>query len=154
MALKDAWLVPVEGEFGTGLFLVGEIEPMTEFSSDRNAPKRQQVDYDREGNGTGKLLWKGKIMDPSGMGAKNAMFDVTFVSDVRPVPSTQPISDGVYPVVLEGLRVKPKVIGNGEFKSIGWNIRATGIKGDTSGAKQPPADVPASRPTRGEKAVA
>ncbi|MCP9619677.1 hypothetical protein FOH10_09150 [Nocardia otitidiscaviarum] len=155
MALKDVWFRPEFGEaFPMGLLLMGAVEPMTEFSRDRNAPKRQKVDLDDDGNGTGKRLWKGTVMDPSGMGAKNASFDVTFVADVAPVPSADALSPNVYPVVLEGLQIKPRVVGNGEFKSIGWYIRATGIVGDTSGAKQAPADVPSSRPARDGKAAA
>ncbi|MBF6212249.1 hypothetical protein IU433_17545 [Nocardia puris] len=154
MALKDAWFAPPEGTFPNGLVLVGGIEAVTEFSKDRNAPKRHKVDLDDFGNGTGKRLWKGTVSDSSGSGAKNMTYDVTFVCDVQPVPSALPVIPGFTPVELEGLEVKPRVVGNGEFKSIGWYLRATGIKGDNSGAKVPPADVPASRPGREGKAVA
>ncbi|MEU2126537.1 hypothetical protein [Nocardia niwae] len=153
MALKDVWFsVDFAEAFPMGLLLVGEIAPVTEFSRDRNAPKIQKQDYDFEGNGTGKRLWKGTVMDPTGMGSKNASFDVTFVSDVQPVPSASPVSQGVTPVVLEGLQIKPKIAGQGEFKSIGWTVRATGIAGDNSGAKQAPADPGAARPA-GSKAA-
>ncbi|MFD6463855.1 hypothetical protein, partial [Streptomyces roseolus] len=127
-----------------------EIQPVTEFNQDRSAPKRHQLDFDRDGNGTGKRLWKATIMDPAGAdrGAKQSSFDVVFVADQQPVPSTPEISPGVRPIELEGLMLKPRVVGNGEFKSIGWNIRATGIKGDNSGSKQAPADPGASRPAK------
>ncbi|MET7769098.1 hypothetical protein [Nocardia sp. NPDC005366] len=140
MALKDVWFTPAFGEaFPKGLFLLGEIQAVTEFSTDRNAPKRQKVDFDNEGNGTGKRLWKGTVTDPTAMGAKNASFDVVFVADVQPVPAVGEVVPGMTPIELEGLQVKPKVAGSGEFKSIGYNVRATGIKGDNSGAKQAPA---------------
>ncbi|MFE3796959.1 hypothetical protein [Nocardia tengchongensis] len=155
MALKDVWFTPEFSEaFPMGLVLVGVIEAVTEFSRERNAPKRQKVDLDDQGNGTGKRLWKGTVTDPTGSGSKNQTFDVLFIADVQPVPSSSPISPGFTPVVLEGLQIKPKMQGAGEFKSIGWNIRATGIAGDNSGAKVPPADVPASRSARDGKAVA
>ncbi|MEV6069256.1 hypothetical protein AB0L82_22140 [Nocardia sp. NPDC052001] len=155
MALKNMWLTPDHDmTFPEGLVLVGTVEPVTEFSRDRNAPKRQKVDLDDEGNGTGKRLWTATVSDSSINGARNAMFDVLFIADVRPVPSAQPFAPGYTPIVLEGLQVKPKLVGNGEFKSIGWSYRATGIKGDNSGSKQPPVDAPASRPARGDKAVA
>ncbi|MGY1867302.1 hypothetical protein ACW9HK_19610 [Nocardia gipuzkoensis] len=148
MALKDVWFTPAFREaFPMGVFLLGEIQAVTEFSSDRNAPKRQKVDLDSEGNGTGKRLWKGTITDPAGSGAKNSSYDVIFVSDVQPVPAAPEIVPGMTPIELEGLQIKPKIAGSGEFKSIGWSIRATGIKGDNSGAKQPPADPGAARPT-------
>ncbi|WP_063053028.1 hypothetical protein [Nocardia arthritidis] len=136
MALKDVWFTPAfEDAFPMGLFLLGEIAPVTEFSSDRNAPKRQRLDLDAEGNGTGKRLWKGTVTDPAAANAKQASFDVVFVADVQPVPAAPEIARGMRPVELEGLQVKPKIAGQGEFKSIGWTIRATGIKGDNSGAK-------------------
>lgn len=136
MALKDMWLsTDFRTAFPMGVFLLGNIEAVTEFNQDRSAPKRHQLDFDRDGNGSGKRLWKGTIMDPSGSNAKQTSFDVVFVADQQPVPSAPEISDGVRPIVLEGLMLKPKVVGNGEFKSIGWNIRATGIVGDNSGAK-------------------
>ncbi|MBF6194162.1 hypothetical protein U3653_22205 [Nocardia sp. CDC186] len=136
MALKDVWFTPAfEDAFPMGLFLLGEIAPVTEFSSDRNAPKRQRLDLDAEGNGTGKRLWKGTVTDPAAANARQASFDIVFVADVQPVPAAPEIARGMRPVELEGLQVKPKIAGQGEFKSIGWTIRATGIKGDNSGAK-------------------
>ncbi|WP_040795712.1 hypothetical protein [Nocardia higoensis] len=136
MALKDAWFRPDFHEaFPKGLFLLGDIEPVTEFSRDRNAPKVQKLDIDFEGNGTGKRLWKGTVTDPTAANAKNASFDVIFVAEYQPVPAAPEIVPGMTPIELEGLMVKPKIAGSGEFKSIGWTVRATGIKGDNSGAK-------------------
>ncbi|MEV0340575.1 hypothetical protein AB0H49_16225 [Nocardia sp. NPDC050713] len=149
MALKDVWFSVDFGEaFPMGLVLMGEVQPMTEFSSDRNAVKRQRVDLDKDGNGTGKRLWKGTVTDPAGSGARSTSFDVTFVADVQPVPSAAPLMPGITPIVLEGLQIKPKIQGSGEFKSIGWTIRATGIAGDNSGAKQAPADPGAARQSK------
>ncbi|BCK54004.1 hypothetical protein [Nocardia wallacei] len=152
MSLKDGWFTPAFDAFPMGLFLLGEIQPVTEFSTDRNAPKRQRVDLDNDGNGTGKRLWKGTVTDPSAANAKQASFEVVFVADQQPVPSAPEISKNVRPIELEGLHVKPKMAGQGEYKSIAWTVRATGIKGDNSGAKQPPNNVGASRP-RDDKAA-
>ncbi|MFC3966183.1 hypothetical protein [Nocardia jiangsuensis] len=127
------WFTPAfEQAFPKGLFLLGDIEPVTEFSSDRNAPKVQRLDLDREGNGSGKRLWRGTVTDPTAANAKTASFDVTFVADVMPVPAAPEIVPGMRPIKLEGLQIKPKIEGNGEFKRIGWNIRAAGIEGDTN----------------------
>lgn len=148
MAMKNLWFTPAfEDAFPKGLFLLGDVEPMLEFNSDRNAPKRQRQDLDAEGNGTGKRLWKATVTDPAAPNARQASFDLVFVADVMPVPSTPELAPGMRPIVLEGLQVKPKIAGQGEFKSIGWNIRATGFAGDTSGAKQAPADPGAARST-------
>ncbi|MFI5535305.1 hypothetical protein ACIA5H_02835 [Nocardia sp. NPDC051900] len=154
MALKDVWFTPEFREaFPKGLFLLGDIQAVTEYSTDRNAPKRQKVDLDNDGNGTGKRLWKGTITDPAAANARQASYDVIFVSDVQPVPAAPEIVPGMTPIELEGLQIKPKIAGSGEFKSIGWSIRATGIKGDNSGAKQSPADPGAARPNSTGKAA-
>lgn len=153
MALKNVWFTPEFHEaFPMGLFLLGEIQAVTEFSTDRNAPKVQKIDIDNEGNGTRKRLWKGTVTDPAAANAKQASFDLVFVSDVQPVPAAPEIARGMRPIELEGLQVKPKIAGSGEFKSIGWNIRATGIKGDNSGSNQAPSDSGAGR-SSGSKAA-
>ncbi|WP_245910020.1 hypothetical protein [Nocardia amikacinitolerans] len=140
------WFSPAFGEaFPKGLFLLGEVAPWLEFSQDRNAPKIQRVDLDQEGRGSGKRLWKATVTDPTAPNAKSASFDITFVADVQPVPAAPEIVPGMTPIELEGLHVKPRMVGDGNFKSIGWYVRATGIKGDTSGAKQTPADPGAAR---------
>ncbi|MFI7670818.1 hypothetical protein [Nocardia sp. NPDC049526] len=149
MALKDVWFAPAFREaFPKGLFLLGDIEPVTEFNRDRNAPKIQKQELDADGNGTGRRLWKGTVTDPDAANAKNASYDVIFASPVQPVPAVAEIVPGMTPIELEGLEIKPKIQGSGEFKSIGWSIRATGIKGDTSGSKQAPADPGASRQSK------
>lgn len=153
MALKDLWFTPAFSDaFPKGLYLLGEVTAVTEFNADRSPPKRQRLDFDRDGNGTGKRLWKATVTDPSGGNAKQASFDITFVADVQPVPAAEEVVPGFIPIELEGLQIKPKMAGQGEFKSIAWNIRATGIKGDTSGAKQAPANPGAARP-RDDKAA-
>ncbi|WP_040709122.1 hypothetical protein [Nocardia takedensis] len=140
MALKDMWIpTDFRAVFPKGVLLMGDIQPQTEFSENRDAPKRQAVDFDREGRGTGKRLWKATIMDRSGGKAAQAGFDITFVADQMPVPSEPEVLEGLRPIELEGLLLKPRVTGNGQFKSIGFMIRATGIKGDNSGAKSAPA---------------
>ncbi|WP_174556143.1 hypothetical protein [Nocardia pseudobrasiliensis] len=136
-----------------GMYLLGEVSPILEYSKDKDAPKRQKVDLDKDGNGTGKRLWKATVVIPDGSNAKSVSYDVTFVADVRPVPSVGEAVPGMTPIVLEGMVVKPMLAGSGEFKSITWAIRATGIKGDVSGAKQPPANPGAARPARDEKAA-
>jgi hypothetical protein len=153
MALKDLWFTPSFGDaFPKGVFLLGAVTAVTEFSTDRNAPKRQKLDLDDDGNGSGKRLWKGTVTDPTAPNAKQASFDVLFISDVLPVPAVSEIVPGMTPIELEGLQIKPKVAGAGEFKSIGWNVRATGIKGDNSGSKQAPADPGAARPAASKAA--
>lgn len=149
MALKDLrFSEQFNVAFEKGLVLVGEIEPDTEYNQNRNAPARQKVDPI-----TGKRQWKATCTDPSETNPKRSSIQVIFLSDVQPVPSTPEVLPGMRSIELEGLTLQPKVTGQGEFKTLGWTVRATGIKGDTSGAKQAPAEPGAARPATGKAAA-
>jgi hypothetical protein len=146
MALKGfRFPVAFDEAFPMGLVLVGEIAPLTEYNSDRNAPQVQKIDMDRDGNGTGLRLWKATVTDPSETNAKRASFQLTFVSAVQPVPVTSEVLPGMRQIELEGVTAMPKLMGQGEFKYVGFDFRATGIKGDTSGRK--------GAPVQGDKAA-
>lgn len=153
MALKNyRFGLPFRTPFENGLVLIGTIERNTEYK--QGVPeenRRQKVD-----DVTGLKEWKAKVTDPTEKNAKRASFELIFLADVQPVPSTQEIvpGTGMRMIELEGLTAEPKVMGQGEFKYLGYTYRATGIVGDNSGAKVPPMDVPASRPARGDKAGA
>lgn len=128
MAISRGHRFPIEfGEaFPQGLVLLGEVAPDNEYQSreDRSAgrPVRQRVD-----ELTGKRQWKATVTDPNERNAKRASFEVTFLADVQPVPSTSEVLPGVRPVVLEGVTVEPRVAGNGEFKYQSYVVRAVGF---------------------------
>lgn len=146
MALKDLRFdVPFNVAFEKGLVLVGEIEPDTEYNQNRNAPARQKVDPV-----TGLRQWKATATNPAETNPKKSSIQVIFLADVAPVPSTPEVLPGMRSIVLENVTLQPKVTGQGEFKTLGWTVRATGIAGDNSGAKVPAADLGAARPARGQ----
>jgi hypothetical protein len=148
MALKDLRLSVEFGmAFEMGLVLVGEIQPDTEYNQNRNAPARQKVDPV-----TGKRQWKATCTDPSETNPRKSSIQVIFLADVAPIPSTPEVLPGMRAIELEGVTLQPKVSGQGEFKSLGWTVRATGIVGDVSGSKQAPANPGAARP-RDDKAA-
>jgi hypothetical protein len=129
MAIQRGHRFPIEfaDAFPQGLVLMGEIAPDTEYQSreDRAAgrPVRQRVD-----ELTGKRQWKATVTDPDERNAKRASFEVTFLADVQPVPSTSEVLPGVRPVELDGMTAEPRVAGSGEFKYQSYLFRATGIK--------------------------
>lgn len=128
MAISRGHRFPIEfGEaFPQGLVLVGEVAPDNEYQSreDRAAgrPVRQRLD-----EVSGKRQWKATVTDPDERNAKRASFEVTFLADVQPVPSTAEVLPGVRPVELDGLTAEPRVSGNGEFKYQSYVYRATGF---------------------------
>jgi len=113
--------------FPLGLVMVGEVLPDSEFQSreDRAAgrPTRQRVD-----EVTGKRQWKAVVTDPGETRGKRASFEVTFLADVQPVPTTSEALPGMRPVELDGLTAEPRVGGQGEFKYQTYVFRATGFK--------------------------
>ncbi|WP_280256174.1 hypothetical protein [Nocardia wallacei] len=157
MAISRGYRFPVEfGQaFPQGLVLLGEISQVTEYNPNPNAQPKPMFDFDpKTGEGSGLPLWKASVTDPHQDKAKRASFEVIFIAEVQPVPATPELvpGTGMRMVELEGLTAEPKVMGQGEFKYLGYQYRATGIKGDNSGSKQPPNNVGASRP-RDEKAA-
>ena len=119
--------IPFEEAFPQGLVMMGEVSPDNEYQSreDRAAgrPVRQRVD-----EATGKRQWKATVTDPSEPNSKRASFDITFLADVQPVPTTSEVLPGFRPVELEGLTAEPRLAGNGEYKYQSYVFRATGFR--------------------------
>lgn len=117
--------------FPQGLVLIGDLAPDTEYQTreDKAAarPVRQKTDQV-----TGQRQWKATVTDPDEPTAKRASFEITFVADVQPVPSTTEVLPGMRPIELEGLTAEPRVAGNGEFKYQSYVYRATGFAATTS----------------------
>ncbi|MEV6274465.1 hypothetical protein [Nocardia sp. NPDC051832] len=150
MAIPKGYGFPIEFNtaFPERLLLMSPIGPAIKYNSDRNAAPEQKYDIDpKTGEGTGLPLWTATVSDPQGKG-RRASFEITFVARQQPVPAGQQLSDSIWFIELEGLTAHPKVSGQGEFKYLDYVYRATGIKGDNSGAKQPPSDPGASRPAK------
>lgn len=135
MAIQKGHRFPIEfaEAFPQGLVLMGEVAPDNEYQSreDRAAgrPVRQKID-----EVTGKRQWKGTVTDPDERNAKRASFEVTFVADVQPVPTTSEVLPGMRQVELDGLTAEPRLAGNGEFRYQSFVFRATGFRAPGSAA--------------------
>ncbi|NYI86790.1 hypothetical protein HNR02_000113 [Amycolatopsis endophytica] len=70
------------------------MSPDNEYQSreDRAAgrPAGQRID-----EATGKRQWKATVTDPSEPNAKRASFEITFLADVQPVPTTSEVLPGM-----------------------------------------------------------
>ncbi|WP_216213939.1 hypothetical protein [Amycolatopsis aidingensis] len=134
MAIPKGFRFPVDFDeaFPQGLVMVGEVAPDNEYLSNderaRGRQPKQKVD-----ERTGKRQWKVTVTDPSETNAKRASFEVVFLADVQPVPTTTEALPGMRPIELDGLTAEPKVAGNGEFKYQSYVFRATGFKATGSG---------------------
>ncbi|MCE7011509.1 hypothetical protein LWC34_53160 [Kibdelosporangium philippinense] len=113
--------------FPQGVFLVGEIQPLTEYQSQedraRNRPVRPRID-----EATGLPLFKGTFADPSAEKDRDKSFTVLFAAKVQPVPPAAVPGIPFRPVVLEGLSVQPRAETSGQAKWITWTVRATGMR--------------------------
>lgn len=116
-----------------GLYLVGEITPVTEYQSQedraRNRPVRPRLD-----EMTGIPLFRGTFADPSAEKDREKSFTVEFACAHQPVPPEAVAGLPFRPVVLEGMTVQPRAETSGQAKWITWTIRATGMRapGSTS----------------------
>src|SRR4051812_11084423 len=117
--------VPFEVAFPNGLVQVGDVTPDNEYQPDKSRPARQNRD-----EMTGKLQWKVTVTDPSEKKAKRASFDLVFLADHQPVPSAPELAPGtgMRLIELEGLTAEPRVMGQGEFKYLGYTFRAEGYR--------------------------
>jgi len=113
--------------FPQGLVLVGEVGPDNEYQNreDKAAgrPVRQRID-----DVTGKRQWKATVTDPDEPNGKRASFEITFLADVQPVPTTAEALPGMRSIELDGLTAEPRLAGNGEFKYQSYAFRTTGFK--------------------------
>jgi hypothetical protein len=127
--------IPFDTAFPQGLVLIGDVTPDNEYQTweDKAAgrPVRQKVD-----DIIGKRQWKATVTDPDEPTAKRASFEITFIADIQPVPSTTEVLPGMRPIELEGLTAEPRVAGNGEFKYQSYVYRATGFAATTPHAGQ------------------
>ncbi|MGH8348671.1 MAG: hypothetical protein ACRES5_19200 [Pseudomonas sp.] len=118
--------ITFDNAFPQGLVLIGDVAPDNEYQTreDKAAgqPVRQKIEQV-----TGKRQWKATVTDPDETNAKRASFEITFIADVQPVPSTSEVLPGMRPIGLEGLTAEPRVAGNGDFKYQSYLCRSTGF---------------------------
>lgn len=136
--------IEFDKSFPQGLVLIGDVAPDNEYQTreDKAAgrPVRQKID-----DVTGKRQWKATVTDPDEPNAKRASFEITFIADFQPVPTTTEVLPGMRPIELDGLTAEPRVAGNGEFKYQAYLYRATGFTATTSATgTRPPQSVKAT----------
>jgi hypothetical protein len=119
--------IPFDVMFPQGAYLMGEIQPLTEYQSQedkaRNRPVRPRLDEQ-----TGRRLYRATIADPSAEKERDKSIAVEIAADVQPVPPEAVGNLPFQPVVLEGLTVQPRAEASGQAKWITWVVRATGLR--------------------------
>ena len=141
--------VDFEEWFPQGLYLVGEITPVTEYQSQedkaRNRPVRPRVD-----EVTGRPLFRGTFADPSAEKDREKSVTVEFACAHQPVPPEAVAGLPFRSVVLEGMTVAPRAETSGQAKWLTWTIRATGMTAPSSASGDGTA---AGKPTSGRSSA-
>jgi hypothetical protein len=105
--------IPFDVMFPQGAYLMGDIQPLTEYQSQedkaRNRPVRPRIDEQ-----TGRRLYRATIADPSAEKER----DKSIAADVQPVPPEAVGNLPFRPIVLEGLTVQPRAETSGHAKWI------------------------------------
>ncbi|MGH3833659.1 MAG: hypothetical protein ACRDRS_25020 [Pseudonocardiaceae bacterium] len=118
--------VDFEEWFPQGLYLVGEIQAVTEYQSQedraRNRPVRPRLD-----EATGHRLFRGTFADPSAEKDREKSVTVEFACAHQPVPPVSVPGLPFRPVVLEGMTVQPRAEVSGQAKWLTWVVRAVGM---------------------------
>jgi len=101
--------------FPEGLYLVGQITPVTEYQSQedraRNRPVRPRTD-----EVSGLPLYRGTFADPSAEKDREKSVTVEFAARVQPVPPPGVPGVPFRPMVLEGMTVQPRAEVSGQAK--------------------------------------
>ena len=128
-----------------GLYLVGEITPVTEYQSQedraRNRPVRPRTD-----EVSGLPLFRGTFADPSAEKDREKSVTVEFACAHQPVLPEAVPGLPFRPVVLEGMTVQPRAEASGQAKWLTWVVRATGMTAPATGS---PTSTPAGRGSGG-----
>lgn len=129
--------------FPEGLYLVGEIVPMTEYQSQEDRARNRPV-RPRSDETTGLPLFRGTFADPAAEKDREKSVTVEFAAKVQPVPPSALAGMPFRPVVLEGMTVQPRAETSGQAKWITWVIRATGMTAPATASKPRSADAKAA----------
>lgn len=133
MAVPYGKRFPIEFDevFPEGALMVGVVEPDMEYLSREEQHRGRRPKQNKDEN-SGLLLWKVTVTDPSATRKNDASVTVTIAAPHQPVPPEGvEVAPGfkVRLVVFEGLTVTPKIEGQGEYKRLGYSVRATGLRG-------------------------
>ena len=130
--------------FQDGAVILGDVQAVTEFQSREDRAKGRPVRH-RVDERTGLRLFKVTVSDPAATRDADKSAQVLLTAEVQPVPPAgTEVAPGIVvrPVVFEGMTVEPRVEGNGEYKRLGYVLRATGMRAPSAGKPAPRATGP------------
>jgi hypothetical protein len=129
MAVPRDKRFPVEHDdiFPLGALIVGEVGPVMEYLS-REDRARGRTPKQQTDPVSGLLLWELSVADPAAQRKSDKAVTVQVAALHQPIPPEGVAGLPVRMAVFEGLTVSPRLEGQGEYKRIGWVLRATGMR--------------------------
>ncbi|KGN31136.1 plasmid replication, integration and excision activator [Knoellia sinensis KCTC 19936] len=135
MALAGRFPIAHDVAFPGGAYLVSEVTPVYDFDRSTKDNKVQQVDKDN-----GLLLWQIDVVDPDpNAPRKQKTVSVKFAAKVQPVPPSNDGSSPFTPVEFEGLTALAYIQESGDFSSVVYSYKASGMKSPGRPASSRPA---------------
>lgn len=127
MAIARRFSIKHDEAFPYGAYVIGEVEPVSDFERSTRDHKVQQVDKE-----TGLPLWSVQVLDADPEAPKHSKtVTVKLTAPVQPVPPGAEDGQSQFPyamVVFENLTAMPyaeKV--NEDFSRVVWSFKATGM---------------------------
>lgn len=110
--------------FSSGAYLVSEVRQVNDFDRSTKENKVQQIDKDN-----GLPVWAVDVVDADPEAPrKSKTVTVKITAKHQPVPPSNEDNTPFTPVEFEGLSGLPYIDDNGNFSTITWSMKATGIK--------------------------
>lgn len=127
--------------FPSGAYLKGLVEPIYDFKKSTAESKVQAVDLNKNGEGTGLLMWQVVVLDADEEARKkDTALTVKFAAKVQPVPPENKSGFPWTPVEFVGLVASPYVDTNGPQPRLAWSFRAEGMVAPGQSGQRPSGD--------------
>src|SRR5688572_8643573 len=129
MAMQKRIKVQHGDAFPKGAVIKGAAEPVWDFDKSTKEHRVQAVDVNKNGEGTGHLMWQVVVIDfDEEAGKKDTAVTVKIAAPHQPVPPKNDTPFPLTPVEFVGLTALPYVEEGANGRSrIAWSFRAEGM---------------------------
>lgn len=128
MAMQKRIRVQHDDVFPAGAAVKGVAEPVWDFDRSTKDNRVQAVDVNKNGEGSGDLMWQVVVIDfDAEAGKKDTTVTVKIAAKVQPVPPKNDTPFPLIPVEFVGMVATPYVEESNGRSRIAWSYRAEGM---------------------------